>query len=185
MEEYVRDVTGLNVELVQKTNLYLREALEKFSACVAAVPNTVEASVRMNTLATVGHATGSWESVQRLHRRVSSGEIQNTYFTGDIVFESHEHFLPVVGLRVPTEANHKYLLHAGPHGATFTMCLCWRPSDEVEVPVGDTTRVVPQMNFIDIVSDACDSSNVVTMVISSTTPSKVDRILLGLSVPST
>ena len=59
MEEYVRDVTGLNVELVQKTNLYLREALEKFSACVAAVPNTVEASVRMNTLATVGHATGS------------------------------------------------------------------------------------------------------------------------------
>ena len=65
------------------------------------------------------------------------------------------------------------------------MCLCWRPSDEVEVPVGDTTRVVPQMNFIDIVSDACDSSNVVTMVISSTTPSKVDRFLLGLSVPST
>ena len=27
MEEYVRDVTGLNVELVQETNLCLREAL--------------------------------------------------------------------------------------------------------------------------------------------------------------
>ena len=116
---------------------------------------------------------------------VCTVEIQNTYSTWDAVFESHEHFLPVVGLRVPTEANPKCLLHAGPHGATFTMCLCWRPSDEVEVLVGDTTRVVPQMNLIDIVSDACDSSTVVTMVISSTTPSKVDRILLGLNVPST
>ena len=178
-------MTGLNVELVQKTNLYLR-ALEKFSAFVAAVPNTVEASVPMNTLATaVGHATGAWESVQRLHRRVSSGEIQNTYSTWEAVCESHKHFLPVVGLRVPTEANPKCLLHAGHHGTTYTMCLCWRPSDEVEVLVGDTTRVVPQMNLIDIVSDACDFSNVVTMVISSTTFSKVDRILLSLSVPST
>ena len=135
----------------------------------------------MNTLATaVGHATGAWESVQRLHSRNS----EYVLYLGCSVRKSRT-LSPVVGLRVPTEANPKCLLHAGPHGATFTMCLCWRPSDEVEVLVGDTTRVVPQMNLIDIVSDACDSSTVVTMVISSTTPSKVDRILLGLNVPST
>ena len=73
------------------------------------------------------------------------------YSTWDAVFGSHLHFLSVVGLREPTDANPKSLLHAGSHGVTFTTCLCWRPSDEVEVLVGDTTRVAPQMNLIDMV----------------------------------
>ena len=66
--------------------------------------------------------------------------------------------LPAVGLHVPTEATRKCLLHAGSDGATFTMCLRWRLSEVVEILVGDTTRVVPQMNLIGIVAEACDSS---------------------------
>ena len=102
MEEYVRDMTGLNVQLVQNTNLYLREALDHFSVCMCCWSTKHSRSICTDEHS--GYGSGS--------RSRCLGILAASIWQA--VFGSHEHFLLVVGLHVPTEATPKCLLPTVP-----------------------------------------------------------------------